>query len=223
MGLKTADHAVGAEQLFPAIGLCWIGAQILRVHLEQRCPVRIAEHFNGRGVRVEDSPRRRGFAKPDGQIIEQGAVSGFSLFQCARLRFSFEGALDGSGQECVMIGRFEHIIVQAGFHGFDRHLFTAGAGEHDDRTFGPAGLDPPQHSQPVRPVQLIIGNDQIARAGFERAGKVSRVAHLIDFEVGKVAAQFPGDQNTVLRVVIHQQNVQRVIHATSSDRQVPLA
>ena len=223
MGLQTADHAITTEQLLPPTQVRGIGPQVRGSDLEQRCPVRVAQHLNHRGVGVEDFPGGRGLAQADGKVVEQPEVSVFRLFQRLQLRFSFEGASDHPRQASVLAGRFEHIVVQPGFHCFDGHLFAAGAGEHDDRTLGPAGLDRPEHGQPVRPPQSIIGDDQIALARLERTGKVLRVGHLIDLEVGKIAAQLADDQNAVFRIVVHQQDADLVIHATSPDRQGGIA
>ena len=124
----------------------------------------------------------------------------------------FQRHVSRGRQADVMLGRFDDVIVEPGFHRLHRNLLAAGAREHDDRAFPPLDFDGEQNGDSVGPAQLIVCHNQIPPSGFDGLGEFLGIGGLLKLAVGKLPADLPHDQCAVVRVVIHQQNLQLVVH-----------
>ena len=161
LGFEPANNVVAADQHLPPLPVCGIGVKVGRVDAQERFAVGVTEHLDRGRVGIHYPALGRRLAEADGDVVEQGPVPALRLFQRLPLPFSFQAKFYRAGEPGVMLGRFQHVVIQPGFHRFDGNLLAAGTGEHDDRTVRPAGFDHPQHGQPIGPAQLIIADDQI--------------------------------------------------------------
>ena len=81
------------------------------------------------------------FANQDLLLGERAGQTHFAIGKRSPGFRHFDGDLERSAQPRQLTGRFDDIIVEAGFHQVDRDLLGAGAGEHDDGTRGISRLD----------------------------------------------------------------------------------
>ncbi len=210
-GRFVATHrVVPANQHLPPFAIGGINVQIARIHAQQGFPIGKSEQLDHRRIGIHDFSFRRGFAETDGKVVEEGQVTALRLLQGAPLCAALEDEVCRGRQAGIVFGRLKDVIVQAGLHRFHGNLLAAGAGEHDHRAIGPACLDRSQHGQSIRPAQLKIGDDQLAFSGFQRPGKAFRVVDVFDLQVAEIAPQFTRGEGAVLRIVVHQQDTQRV-------------
>ena len=128
------------------------------------------------------------------------------------MRPLFEGHPGRARQTGIMPGGFEHVVIQSGLHGFHGNLLAASAGEHDNGAAWPTRLDRPEHGQAVGPTQLVIGDDQITNARFQRHREACRIDDLTDLGLGKIAPQLADGEGAIVGIVIHQQDVEPICH-----------
>lgn len=103
-----------------------------------------------------------------------------------------------------MLGRFQHVIAQAGLHCLDRDFFTPGCGNHDHRAVRPEALDSAQHRQAIRPADLVVGNHQIEGTLIQRLREPFTLSELLHLEIRKLATQLAYDHRAIIRVVVNE-------------------
>ena len=125
----------------------------------------------------------------------------------------------GQPQEALWV--LQHVVVEPALERLDRDLLAERPGAEDHRALRPALLERLEQQQPVGEAERVVGDDQIVGPGLERGGQGGRVARLAHVERGELAREGPPHEQAVVRVVVDEQEPQRVAHGRSS--RAPLA
>ena len=189
-----------------------VGEEVHHRRCQQTIPIGIPQHLHQRRVGVHDLPVTGDPEEPHWNVIEEALVTPLCLAQGLALPGPFQGQVHGRGQAGVVSGRLGDVIVQACLHHLHGQLLVAAAGEHDDRALRPPHFYLEQHAEAVGPAQLVVRNYQVQAGGFEGLGQLARISGLQELAVGKFKADLPPNQRPVVRVVVHDQDGQRIVH-----------
>ena len=102
---------------------------------------RIAEHSHEGQVAVEEGVVGGDAEEADGHAVVETPVAALRLLRGLSMPRRLEGAAHGGQEAGQLSPLLEHVVVEAGLHGFHRHLLAARPRVHDHGHVGPHGLD----------------------------------------------------------------------------------
>ena len=189
--------------------------EIRHVRVEQRGHARVARDAGGRRVGGQDAAVGQAADEPDRRAVEELVVAHLRRAGRRALPGVIDRAPDRGGQPHEAAGVLQHVVVEALAQRLHRDLLAQGPGAEDHRALGPLRLEPVEERKAVREAEAVVGDHQVERAVLEGAREALRIADLQDLELRELAHEGPADQGAIVRIVVHEQDAEPVVHALS--------
>ena len=199
----------GGQPFAPLVGG---GAKALGIDCAQGLAIRVTQHPDHGRVGVSDPAIQRHAEQPCRDPVKQISIARLGLLQRPALPGPIQCQHRRRGKARVVSGRFEDVIIQAGLHCPHSDLFIARTGEHDHSTVWPPGFDRLQNAEAIAPPQTVVRNHQVPRTAFEGPRELFEVGHLVVLAIRKFPVQLPNGQRPIIRVVVHQKDIQNPVH-----------